>query len=164
MADDTQHPESKLWDMIEDIQTAMLTAKRGDRLESRPMTAYVERDARAIWFLTEIDSEKTREIEEDEAVNLAFVDNDDRSYVSVTGTARVLRDVAKQKQLWNAFAEAWMPEGPEAPNVGLIRVAPVEATYWDSPSSTAVQLWRVAVANATQTPPSGDEVKKVSLG
>ena len=156
--------EEKFWALIEDIQVAMLTAKRGEKLESRPMSAYVDKGDRAIYFLTKIDSAKTHEIESDEEVNLAFVDNDDRTYVSVTGNARVERNPAKQKQLWGPFAEAWMPEGPEAPSTGLIVVRPTEATYWDSPSSDAVQLFRVAVANVTQSPPKGDEVKKVQLG
>lgn len=158
------NPEEKFWDLIDDIQVAMLTAKRGDKLESRPMSAYVDRAERAIFFLTKLESEKTHEIEADEEVNLAFVDNDDRTYVSVTGHARVERNVEKQKQLWGPFAEAWMPEGPEAPSTGLIRVHPTEATYWDSPSSDALQLFRVAVSNITQTPPPGDEVKKVQFG
>lgn len=163
MTENSQQPESKLWDMIEEMRTGMLTVKRVDRLESRPMTAYVDRNQRLIWFITELDTKKTDEIEQDEVVNIAFIDNDDRSFVSVSGNARVVRDVAKQKQLWNAFAEAWLPEGPEAPNVGLIRVEPTDATYWDSPSSTAAQLWRIAVANATQTPPKGDDIRKVNL-
>lgn len=157
------HAESKLWDMIADIRTCMLTAKRGALLESRPMSAFIDKEARAIWFLTELGSDKTREIEADGAVNLAFTNESGQTYVSLSGDAKVLRDVAKQKELWSVFAEAWMPEGPEAANVGLIRVDPVEATYWDSPGGKLVQLWRVAVANVTQSPPKGDEVKKVSF-
>lgn len=163
MSDD-RYPETKLWEMIDDIRVAMLTTKRGDRLESRPMHAYLDRDARCLWFITPLDTEKTHEIADGEAVNLAFVDKDDQTYVSLNGHARVVRDVAKQKELWNAFAEAWLPQGPEAPDVGLIRVDPIDATYWDSPSSKIAKLWEVAKANATQTPPDNDEVRKVSLG
>lgn len=84
--------------------------------------------------------------------------------MSLNGHARVLRDVAKQRELWNAFAEAWLPQGPEAPGVGLIRVDPVDATYWDSPSSKIAELWEVAKANATQNPPPSAKVCKVNLG
>lgn len=161
---DERYPETKLWDMIEDIRVAMLTTLRGDKLESRPMHAYLDREARCLWFLTELGSEKTQEIAEGESVNLAFVDKDDHSYISLNGRARVLRDVEKQKQLWSPFAEAWMPQGPEAPEVGLIRVDAVEATYWDSPSSKLAMLWEVAKANVTQMPPDSSEVRKVNLG
>ena len=96
---DTRYPEAKLWEMIEDIRVAMLTTRRGDRLESRPMHAYVDPGENCLWFLTELGSEKTLEIAEGESVNLAFVDKDDQSYISVTGRARVVRDLAKQRQL-----------------------------------------------------------------
>jgi len=161
---DGRYPEAKLWDMIEDIRVAMLTTSRDGRLESRPMQAYPDRDGRCLWFITSLDSEKTHEIADGEAVNVAFVDRDDQNYVSVEGHARVVRDVAKQKELWSAFAEAWLPQGPEAADVGLIRVDPTDATYWDSPSGRIATLWRVAKANATQTPPHDDEVRKVHMG
>ena len=40
----------------------------------------------------------------------------------ITGRAEVVDDDAKLKELWNTFAEAWLPEGPEDPNATLIRV------------------------------------------
>ena len=163
MADD-RYPEAKLWDMIADIRVAMLTTKRGDELESRPMHAYADRDARCLWFITPLDSAKAHEIESGEAVNVAFVDRDDNDYVSVTGHAHVVRDVDKQKELWSSFAEAWLPQGPDAPDVGLIRVDPIAATYWDSPSGKIAQLWEIAKANVTQRRPDSDEVRKVNLG
>lgn len=163
MSDD-RYPEEKLWEMVGDIRVAMLTTRHGDSLESRPMSAYVDRDERCIWFITPLDTEKTHEIEDGEMVNLAFVDMDEQNYVSLSGHARVVRDVAKQKELWNAYAEAWLPQGPEAPDVGLIRVEPAQATYWDSPSSKVVQMWEVAKANVTQSPPDKDRIRKVNLG
>ncbi len=158
MADDT----AKFWKMIEDIRVAMLTTETSNGLESRPMSAYVDRDTHSIWFITRIDSEKTNEIKDDAHVNLAFADSKANSYVSVTGTARVVRDPTKTKELWNPFAEAWMPEGPEAPTTGLIHVTPSHATLWDSPSGV-LQMIRVAAANFTQSPPKADTVKHVTL-
>ena len=161
MAED-KDVDGRLWDMIEDIRVAMLTTAAGHSLESRPMSAYVDKEARLIWFLTRIDSGKTDEIADDAQVNLAFADTAGKSFVSVSGTARVVRDIAKQKQLWNAFAEAWMPEGPEAATTALICVRPAHGTYWDSPGKLAT-LFQVAKANITQTPASSGDVRHVSL-
>ena len=158
MTDDT----AKFWTMIDDIRVAMLTTETSNGLESRPMSAYVDKAANAIWFITRLDSSKTDEIKDDAHVNLAFADAKANSYVSVTGTARVVRDPAKTKELWNPFAEAWLPEGPEAPTVGLIHVTPEHATLWDSPGKLAT-LIRVAAANITQSPPKTDQVKHVTL-
>lgn len=158
MTDDT----TKVWDMIEDIRVAMLTTDTPHGLESRPMSAYVDKAGHAIWFITRIDSDKTDEIKEDAHVNLAFADSKANKYVSVTGTARVVRDPVKQKELWNPFAEAWLPEGPDAPTTGLIHVTPAQATLWDSPGKLAL-LVQVAKANITQTPPKDDNVTRVTL-
>lgn len=152
----------KLWDAIKDIRTGMLTTAGDDGLESRPMSASVDREAGRLWFITRIDSDKTKEIKEDSDVNVAFAAPNSNSWVSVTGTARVVRDAAKAKQLWSPFAEAWMPEGPEAPTTALIEVTPRHATLWDEPNKL-VQLFQVAVANVTQKPPSGGEVLHVNL-
>ena len=150
-------PEAKLWDLIADIRTVMLATYNDSRVESRPMTAFVDKDARTIWFIVDVTTDKTRAIKPGQQVNLAFADIKDATYISLNANATVLQDVAKQKALWNPFAEAYMPEGPEAPNVGLIRIDPIDAAYWDSPSSTIVQLWQIAVANVTQTPPEDDK-------
>ncbi len=158
MADDT----AKFWKMIDDIRVAMLTTETDNGLESRPMSAYVDKDTNSIWFITKLDSGKTDEIKDDAHVNLAFADAKNNSYVSVTGTARVVRDPAKTRELWNPFAEAWLPEGPEAPTTGLIHVTPAHATLWDSPSGI-LQMVRVAAANLTQSPPKTDTVKHVTL-
>ncbi len=158
MTDDT----TKFWDMIDDIRVAMLTTETANGLESRPMSAYVDKDAHTITFITRIDSDKTDELKDDAKVNLAFANASSNKYVSVTGTARVVRDPAKQKELWNPFAEAWLPEGPEAPTVGLIEVTPAHATIWDSPGKLAM-LVKVAKANISQSPPKDDKVTHVTL-
>ena len=152
----------KLWEMMADIRVAMLTTDAGGSLESRPMSAFVDRDADLLWFITRADSEKTHEIAPGSPVNLAFADASANSFVSVSGTAEVVRDVQKQKDLWNAFAEAWMPEGPEAATTALIKVTPRHATLWDSPGKL-VQLFEVARANLTQTPPKGNDVAHIDM-
>lgn len=158
---ETNAPD-KLWEMIDDIRVAMLTTETPTGLESRPMSAFVDKPAGKIWFLTRIDTAKIHEIADDSKVNVAFADNKANSFVSVTGTAHVMRDPAKQKELWGPFAEAWMPEGPEAPTTALICVDPTHGTLWDSPGKIA-QLFAVAKANITQTPPSSDRVEHVRL-
>ncbi len=153
---------TKFWDMIDHLRVAMMTTDTPNGLESRPMSAYVDKDAHTITFITRLDSGKTEDIKDDAHVNLAFADTSANKYVSVTGTARVVRDPARQKQMWNAFAEAWMPEGPDAPTTALIEVTPATATIWDSPGKIAM-LFKVAKANLTQTPPHDDNVTHVTL-
>lgn len=155
-------PETKLWKTVKDIRTAMLTTEGERGLESRPMATYLDEDTRVIHFITRSDSGKIDDIQDDAKINLAYADTAADTYVSVTGTARVVRDVARQKELWNAFAEAWMPEGPEAATTALIEVRPQHATIWDTPGKVR-QLFEVARANLTQIPASSGDVTHVSL-
>jgi len=150
----------KLWDAVKDIRTSMLTTEGPNGLESRPMATFVERETNTLWFITRIDSGKTSEIADDSQVNVALAGSS--TWVSVTGTARVVRDPAKAKQFWSPFAEAWMPEGPDAPTTGLIQVTPTHATLWDEPNKL-VKLFEVAAANVTQKPPSGGEETRVTF-
>ena len=159
---DHANDQDRLWDAIKDIRTGMLTTQGSSGLESRPMSASIDRAAGRIWFITRIDSGKTQDIADDAQVNIAFAAPNSNSWVSVTGTARVIRDAGKAKQLWSPFAEAWMPEGPEAATTALIEVTPVHGTLWDEPNRL-VQLFQVAAANITQKPPSGGEVVHATL-
>ncbi len=154
--------QEKLWDAIKDIRTGMLTTSGARGLESRPMSASVDKTEGKLWFITKLGSEKTHEIADDSDVNVAFASPGSNSWVSVSGKARVVRDPGKAKQLWSPFAEAWMPEGPEAPTTALIEVTPSHATLWDAPNKL-VQLFQVAAANITQKPPGSGEVTHVNL-
>lgn len=158
----THDDTTKLWDMIDKIRVAMLTTEHDGTLESRPMSAFSDREARLIWFITRTDTDKTNEIATGAPVNLAFGDKSTNNFVSITGTAEVVRDTAKQKELWNPFAEAWLPEGPEAPTTALIKVTPMHGTLWDAPGKLA-QLFNVAKANITQKPASSGDVAHVDI-
>ena len=61
---------------------------------------------------------------------------------------------AKKKELWNPPAvQAWFPEGADSPQNVLLQVIPDHAEYWDSKSNKLVQLFTMAKALATGTPP-----------
>jgi len=69
----------------------------------------------------------------------------------------VLQAIRKQSQ-------GWFPQGPEAPDVVLIRVTAQHGEYWDSSSSKLVQLFSIAKAVAGSTTPEGlGEHREVAL-
>ena len=156
----------KLAKLIKGIRVAMLTTVEADGcLRSRPMAMQDSAFDGTLWFFTRIDTAKVHEIERDRHVNLSFANPSDEVYVSVSGKARVVRDPAKAKELWNPINKAWFPQGLDDPNLGLVRVDVEKAEYWDSPSSAVVQLIGFAKAIATGKP-YGDEVtdnEKISL-
>ena len=91
MADSTDRAEGlgKLWPMIRNIRVAMLTTWDGDHLRSRPMHAHIDEATGELCFFTRLDSGKTREARRYDEVNVAFADNSGKTWVSVSGRARI---------------------------------------------------------------------------
>lgn len=131
----------KIRDLIKGIRIAMLTTIDTDgSLRSRPMgTQEAEFDG-DLWFFTTASSAKVHEVERDGRVNASYAAPDDNRYVSLSGTAQLVRDRAKAKELWNPILKAWFPDGLEDPDLALLRVRVEKAEYWDAPSSKMVQL------------------------
>jgi general stress protein 26 len=158
-----QEAEAKVWRMIQDIRTGMMTTQDEALLRARPMHGHAEPEQRTIWFFTRAESAKTDEIEREHAVCVAYADPAHQRYVSISGRAAVVRDRAKIEALWNPFVAAWFPDGKDDPHLALIKVAPEQAEYWDSPASKMVQLWRLAKAKAERRPPELGRNEKVEL-
>jgi general stress protein 26 len=154
----------KLNGLIEDIDFAMLTTVDTDGvLRSRPMsTQEVEFDG-TLWFFTSDKTHKVEEIEKDNRVNASYAEPKDNVYVSVSGTASIVRDKAKMEELWNPILKAWFPKGLDDPNICLLKVDVEQAEYWDSPSSTLVQVAGFVKAMVTGQRANGGENEKINL-
>ena len=148
----------KLGELIEDIKIAMLTTVEEDgSLRSRPMgTQQVEFDG-DLWFFTAASAPKVGEVQRERQVNLSYADADSQRYVSVSGSAQLVRDRRKIEQLWNPIFRAWFPQGLEDPDLALLKVTVERAEYWDAPSGKLVQLYGFVKALATGKRP-GDEI------
>ena len=53
----------------------------------------------ALWFFTQASSHKVLEIDHEHQVNLSYAQPDENRYVSVSGTATLVRDRAKIDEL-----------------------------------------------------------------
>ena len=128
----------KIREMVKDIDFCMLTTvdQNGD-LHSRPMSVNGDIDPDGdLWFFTSASSQKVSEIEKLPKVNVSFADPENQHYVSITGTAQLVRDRNKIEELWKPEFKMWFPEGKDDPDVALLRISLEKAEYWDSPSST----------------------------
>lgn len=150
----------KLWDMADDARECMMVDKFSGGMRARPMAPIVKRDENAIWFVTDKDSGKVDEVRANPEVCLAISSGSD--YVSITGDAQVVHDMAKLKEVWNPFIDAWFPDGPEGGNATLLKITPKMGEYWDSPSSI-VSTVKMLVASATDQRPDLGENEKVTL-
>jgi general stress protein 26 len=143
-----QDRQEKVRDLIKSTRLAMLTSVDPDgRLVSMPMaTQDVEFDG-DVWFISERDSHKVRNITANPSVNVAYASHD--SWVSLSGRAEVVDDQDKLAELWNTFTGAWLEGGPENPNNVLIRVSAESAEYWDTPGSKVTQVANLVKAKVT---------------
>lgn len=153
-----QEAREHLWSLIKDIRFAMFTARHpgNGHLHSRPMTTQnskIDEDS-SLWFFMSRQSEPVADLLQETAVNVVYADPRSDSYVSVSGNAAVVNDLAKKQQLWSKMAEAWFPQGPSDPDLALVEVQITHANYWDVKESKIVQLFKMAKASLTGRPPT----------
>ena len=158
IADRETTARGQLWGLIKGIRFAMFTTRHDNgHLHSRPMTTQnSELDADSnLWFFMSRRGEPVADPQVDPTVNVVYADPGDDSYVSVSGSARVVEDLAKKQQLWSKPAEAWFPGGAADPDLALVQVKISHANYWDVQESKIVQLYHMARAVFTGKAPTG---------
>lgn len=156
--------KQKIWNLIKDIKTGMLTSRHGQELRSRPMVVVQDAYDGTLWFFTDLESEKVFEVEGDNDVCVSFADTENSVYVSLTGVGRATRDKALIDKYWNPFVSAWFPEGKDSPNVGLLEIDIVKGEHWDSDTSKMVKLFQMAKGKAKGELPDVGEHEKFGTG
>jgi general stress protein 26 len=150
----------KLGKLIKGIEIAMLTTRDEDgTLRSRPMQTQSQEFDGTLWFFTPASSHKVHEVDHEHQVNLSYAQPKENRYVSVSGTATLVRDRAMIDELWTPVLRAWFPKGKDDPDVALLKVDVTKAEYWDAPSSTIVKLvgFTKAVLTGQQYRPGENE-------
>ncbi|MBW4439008.1 MAG: pyridoxamine 5'-phosphate oxidase family protein [Pleurocapsa minor GSE-CHR-MK-17-07R] len=118
--------------IIGNIKIGMLTTVGADgHMHSRPMDTHEQEYDGDLWFFSEATSRKVDEIRANSKVSVTYASGN--SYVSLAGTASLVTDVAKKRALWKDDLKAWFENGPDDPNVLLIRISSESAEYWDGP-------------------------------
>ena len=128
--DEREEKLDRLYQLIEDIEVTMLTTRRRDgSLVSRPMATQRRAEGAHFWFVAEAGSAKIDEILLDPNVNLAYYKARTREWVSVSGVARISRDRAKIRELYEPSWKVWFADqggvkngGPDDPRILLIGV------------------------------------------
>ena len=155
----------KLREMLKDIDFCMLTTvDENNDLHSRPMSLNSDVDQEGnLWFFTSASSHKVSELTRTPKCNVSFAKPDDYRYVSITGTAELVRDKAKLEELWKPELKAWFPKGTDEPDIALLRVEVEKAEYWDNPGSTVAHVISFVSAIIKGKPADWGENKKLDL-
>jgi general stress protein 26 len=157
-----QDHEARVWDIIEKCGVGMLTTRFSGGLRARPLEARPRREEGAVWFVTDVRGTKDDEIEADSQICFVMIDHKDKAYLSITGRAEVRDDHAKAAEIWKKTDDVWW-QGPNDPNVRVLRLIPERAELWDGPSSTAVAMFEFAKARVTGEKPDLGENRKVTV-
>jgi general stress protein 26 len=142
-----------LKDKIKDIRYAMLsTIEEDGDIHMRPMATHdIDADG-TLWFFTHDDSNKVREIRQNARVGIGYENHPSDTYVTIAGTAEVVKDKTKIDELWSDLLKAWFPEGKDDPHIALLKVKPHQAEYWDRPGGKMVTLFEMVKAKFTGIP------------
>jgi general stress protein 26 len=152
----------KVAELAKDIRIAMLTTTDDDgHFVSRPMAQQEVEPGGELWFFAQRSSRKVQHLQARPAVGVTLTSND--AWISISGTAEVVTDPARTHQLWNSWVEAWLPQGPDDPDVVLIKVTGDTAEYWDTPGGRVASVLSFAKSKLTGRPYDGGENEKVDL-
>lgn len=153
---DPQAEQAKVAEIIRGTRIAMMThVDASGRLVAHPMaTQDVDFDG-TVRFIADRTSQKCRELEANPQVNLAYAGKG--AWVSLSGTARLVHDEARLREMWSTFTQSWMEGGPEDPTNVIVEVTGDTAEYWGAPGgSTVVQLANLVKAKVTGERLDGD--------
>lgn len=136
--------------LLKGMPIGMLTTHTIDGAShSRPMLMHEIDEAGWLWFVTDRHSRKTCELSQNPHATIAFQSKKGDRYVSVQGTAVVVRDDVKLKELWNPSMRAWFPRGRRDPEIALVAVRVERAEYWVVPPTRLARVFAATKAVMT---------------
>ena len=78
----------------------------------------------------------------------------DRAYVSISAIARVRRDPALVRRLFQPDWKIWFPKGPDDESIALIEMQVERAEYWEPKGGAARVLYEM-VKSLVRGEPAG---------
>jgi general stress protein 26 len=154
-----------LWDLIKDTRFCMLAHRHADgSLHSHPLTMQNKAldEGATVYFFVARTTEVGQRLQQDGNVNLSFGNVKDDTWVSISGKASVIDDVAKKRELFGGVDKAWF-DSADDPNLELVAVRIDEAEYWNVKENKLLQLLKMGKAAVTGTRPKMGEHEELQF-
>jgi len=148
---DLSHQEGrdKIKELAKNADICMFaTNMHGNPVPARPMSTQDVDDDGVLWFFSKSNSNKNAEIYEDPRVQLFYSNKESAEFLSVSGHAVIIKDEAKAKDLWSPMVRTWF-DGPDDPELTLIKVVPENAYYWDTKHNKMIALMKMVAGAIT---------------
>ncbi len=159
-----------LYELIDGIETAMVTTRRPDgSLVSRAMQTQRRTAGTDLWFMTNIESEKFEELAIDPHVNVSYYRDRRREWVSVSGHAILSQDRDLIEALYKPDWKAWLGDtgdgrrdgGPRDPRIVLILVETDSVVYSKNDRPIPLALFEVVKGMITGEPPKVADLREL---
>lgn len=150
-------PTDIFHELLEDFDRGMLVTRSADgQLRSRPMQIAGREADSDLWFVTSREAGKVEEIDHDPNVCITLTKG--RTFLSLSGKARIVTDSAKLDELWSEAWKVWFPAGKDDPQLVLIHVDATVGEYWDQSGLKGLQyLFKAGKAYLAGEQPEVDE-------
>jgi general stress protein 26 len=139
----------KIKDMAEGADLCFFTTALTELpLSTRPMSTQKVEDDGSLWFFSEKGSDKNQHIQSDNRVQLFYSNKGSSEYLSLYGRATIMQDAAKAKDMWSPWVKTWF-DGPDDPELTLIKIIPEQGYYWDTKDGKIVSMLKMAAGAIT---------------
>lgn len=130
--------KKKLEQIVSSFDTAMLsTVAQDGSIRARPMHVARFEPPQTLWFLSSRAAGHVDEIVADQRVGVTMQAKS--GFVSLSGTAFVVRDPRFLRELWSSDANLGFATGPDDPNLVGIRFTATVAESWDTSAWSMVK-------------------------
>ena len=143
----------KLKELVEEIDTCLFCTnpKTNDGTCTRPIGVQEVDDEGNLWFFSDVNSDKNKEIKADKEVQLFFATPEMSSYMVLNGEAEIIVKREKIDESWSPIVKIWFT-GNDDPNITLIKVKTKSAYYWDTEGGKMVNFFKMLASVATGKP------------
>ena len=156
-----KHEQEKFYELVEDIEIAMMTTRRPDgHLRSRAMANQKRAPGADLWFVTTEGSDKLSDLDHDPHLNLAYYRDSSKEWISVSGMATLSRDRDQIRELYAPDWKMWFAEEGDPrhgtaddPRMVLIGVTMHAAEFLEVDKPKPVVLFELVKGWITRTEP-----------
>lgn len=143
----------KLKEIVEEINICLFCTnlKTDDGSTCRPMAVQEVDYEGNLWFFSDVNSDKNREIKANKSIQLFFAHPDKGSYLVLNGEAEIIIDLNRTEELWSPMVKTWFKVGKNDPNISILKVNTKSAYYWDMKGTKMVNFFKMVASVATGT-------------
>lgn len=141
----------KLKELTQEIDICLFCSGNGmvEDADCRPMSTAAVDDEGNLWFLSDKDSQKNKEVEKNPRVKLFYSHPGKSSFLVVSGDAEISYDKELIAKFWNPLDATWFKGGKDDPSISLIKVRPDNAHFWDTKGNRMINFLKMAASVVT---------------